>query len=84
MTGADSSAPEVAGLSGTNTTPLPSSLMVPRPVTVVPPALVASRLKVSPLSGLVSLVTATRTNNLAASPAELSPSVGICTKLLGV
>jgi len=49
-------------------------LMVPTPVTDVPPALVAMRLKVSPLSAMLSLVIATRT-------ATLVLPAGICTGL---
>ena len=45
-----------------NTSPVPSSLIAPTPVTAVPPVFVAIRLTVSLLSPVGSLVTAVRTN----------------------
>ena len=70
----------------TNTVPLPSSLMVPRPMSPAPLVFVAVKVKVSPAatSAVVSLVMATRTNKLAVSPKVVSPSDGICTKLPAV
>ena len=60
-----------------NILPVPSSLMVPRPVTGTPPGLVATKLKVSPaeVSRVGSFATVVRTNK---------PPAGICTKLPSV
>ena len=63
-TGADSSVPAVLGSSVTNTVPVPSSLMVPIPITSTPLEFVTTNLNVSPLSSLTSLVIRVRTNSV--------------------
>ena len=62
-------APLVPGASGVpvvlellNKLPVPSSLIVPTPVTEAPPVLVATKLKVSLLSPGLSFVIGVRTN----------------------
>ena len=63
------------GFAAVKIVPVPSSLMVPTPVAIPPPVLLATKLNVSPLSDGASLVIATRTNK---------PPLGICTKLPAV
>ena len=51
--------------------PVPSSRMVPVPTAAIPPVGVAVRVKVSPLSCVVSLVIGVRTNRPVVVPAPV-------------